>query len=293
MEFMECKCVECVTSHVMDNEYRRDMQNLVLKLCRIIFQSIQEIRNKITTQKITQKVFHGDICSKQALDQISRIFKFVKYFTYSGGEYYNSNNAITFTFSYEWKFIENDNNIDHIITIIKEWYKPFLEYLFKIDRWSRHSWKSVAAKTISIPGIGIEENERKADEFLGNILNYIPEFKYLYDFHWNDKTHNQLQDPCVLFLASDCGVFAIVVIKFWHQYLDDDDDPEIYVQYQEWVKAYKAYAIEKHGNKLVSVIGATYTTNPDVMEPLEFLDDVDLSIARAINSYTPKSSLTD
>ncbi|CAG8669779.1 24606_t:CDS:1, partial [Dentiscutata erythropus] len=276
---MECKCVECVTSQVMDSDYKRDMQNLVLKLGRIIFQAIQERRNKLPTQTLTQKLFHGDICSKQALDQIARIFKSLKYFTYTNGEYHSSNNntAITFKFSYEWNFVEIDNNIDHIITIGKEWYKPFLEYLYKMDRWSRYCWKHIS-------------NNDKIDEFLENIVSYIPEFKYLYDFHWNNETYNQLQDPCVLLLASDCGVFAIIVIKFWHQYLDDDEEPEVYDKYHEWVKTYKAHAAEKHGNKLATVIGATYTNNPDVMEPLEFVDEIDLSIARAVNFYTPKSS---
>ncbi|CAG8494688.1 4088_t:CDS:2, partial [Racocetra fulgida] len=244
---------------------------------------VEEFRRKCFNQGATQ-----------SLDQIARLFKPVKYFNYIGGKYLPNNNS-EITFSYDWNLPDHDNNIDHIISITKDWYRPFLDYICKIDRWRRHYWREEVANSIPNP-----------DELLNNIVSYIPEFKYLYDFHWNDhwnahwndhwnvywnkESYNPLQDPCVLFLASDCGVFAIVVINFCRQNIvDDDNDPHVYDQYLDWVKAYKAYATEKHGNKLVTVIGAIYTNNPDLMEPLEFVDEIDRSIARSINTYTPKS----
>ncbi|CAG8472724.1 9543_t:CDS:2 [Scutellospora calospora] len=267
---MDCKCVECVTSHVMESDYARDIQNLVLRLCRIIFQAIQERKNKLTFQTMDQKIFHGDICSKLSLDQIAQIFKSAKCFTYIDGKYYLPGNTKV-TFSYEWNLADSDNNLNHIIAIGKKWYGPFLDYVLKMDRFKRHFLKN--------------DN----NELLNNIVSCIPEFKYLYDFHWNNEIYKH-QDPCVLLLASDCGVFAIVVIKLWDEYLDDDKDPKIY---KEWVKSYKKYAVEKHGNKFVTVIGATYTNKPGVMEPLEFVDEIDYSISRTINSYKPTPEPSD
>ncbi|CAG8451193.1 4840_t:CDS:2 [Acaulospora morrowiae] len=265
----QCKCVECTTSHIMDNDYKRDLQNLILRMCRMIFRALQEGTNTANLRTIKQKMYHGDVNSKYDLDQFIGIFKSAKYLPYIAGVHHDPISTVTFDFN--WEIKEHKENMDSIILISKDWYKPFLEYVGKMDRWRQHYWRDVT------------ESSPHAEELLRSIKDRLPGFKYLYDFHWNvTTTFEQQQEPSVLLLASECGVFAIVVIKFWNQDNHHSDEPEIY---NEWVRAYKLYAAEKHGNKCLMVIGATYTNDPDVMEPLEFVDEIDYSIALSVQSF--------
>ncbi|CAG8591982.1 1084_t:CDS:2 [Diversispora eburnea] len=225
----------------MNDDYKRDLQNMVLQMCRLIFRAIQEgiNRNNMNeVQTMTQKIFHGDISSKHDLDQFILIFKSSKYLSHLSGSYGNDST----------------------------------NYVYKMDRWKRHCWKNVT------------ESSPYDDKLLKSIIDHLPGFKYLYDFHWT------FQEPCVLLLTSDCGVFVIVIIKFWNQDSEKEDEPAIYSQYHEWVRLYKAYTVEKHGNKCLTVIGATYTNDPDIVKPLEFVDEIDYSIARAVQSFVFKPS---
>ncbi|CAG8458592.1 4195_t:CDS:2 [Acaulospora colombiana] len=261
----------------MDNDYKRDLQNLILRMCRMVFHAIQEGTYVANLRTMKQKMFHGDISSKCDLDQFIGTFKSAKYLPYVAGVHYDPISTVTFDFN--WEIKEHKENMDNLISISKVWYIPFLEYVGKMHRWRYHCWRDVT------------ESSPHAEELLNGIMNHLPGFRYLYDFHWNatlTSSFQQPQEPCVLLLASECGVFAIVVVKFRSR----NGDNGLYHQYHEWVKAYKIYAAEKHGNKCLSVIGATYTSDPEVSEPLEFVDELDYSIALSVQSSSSEQRFT-
>ncbi|GES95760.1 hypothetical protein GLOIN_2v1705704 [Rhizophagus clarus] len=256
MEMIKCKCVECTTSRVMDGAFKRDLQHLVLTLCRILFNNIQEKMTFRNSQSISLKITVSFI---------------------------NSSSKIAF--NYQWDFKDQESNLNHLIEISQIYYHSFLSFFYKIDRWRRLSLKSLTNSTI-----------------LSRIEHFMPGFKYLYDFHWitnsldlpgdsfdssNFISLNFLSteyDPNVFFLASDFGVCVVVIVKNYYQ------DSDLDVEYFDLVSNYKKYATERHENKLITVIGATFNEDPNCIYPIEFADETDRSIARAVQSCSNSTS---
>ncbi len=280
MEVIKCKCVECTTSRVMDIAFKRDLQHLVLTLCRILFNNIQEKVPYKNSQLINQKMYHGDISCIADLHPFIKIFKTANYLQFKTVTFNYSSSKIIF--NYQWDLKDQDLNLNHLIEISKIYYQSFLSFLYKIDRWKRLSLKSITDSII-----------------LSKIEHYIHGFKYLYDFHCstnltdspNISSFNFLsteyEPPGVFFLASDFGVCVVVVVKkYYENLLYGRDFDEEHNEYIDLVNNYKKYATERHENKLLTVIGATFTEDPNCVYPFEFVDEIDRSIARAVLSYS-------
>ncbi|RIA88632.1 hypothetical protein C1645_877282, partial [Glomus cerebriforme] len=295
MEVIKCKCVECTTSRVMDVAFKRDLQHLVLTLCRILFNNIQEKVSYKHSQSISQKMYHGDISCIGDLHPFIKIFKTAKYLQFKTVTFNYSSSKIMF--NYQWDLNDQESNLNHLIEISKIYYQSFLSFFYKIDRWRRLSLKSLTNSSI-----------------LSNIEQFLPGFKYLYDFHWITNstissvdspdlpnipsfsflsTEDKLLEPGVFFLASDFGVCIVVIIKKYYQDLmckSRQDLNDEYNGYIDLVNNYKKYATERHGNKLLTVIGATFTEDPNCLYPFEFVDEIDCSIAKSVQLYSGSTS---
>jgi hypothetical protein len=293
MEMIKCKCVECTTSRVMDVAFKRDLQHLVLTLCRVLFNNIQDKISYRNSQSIYQKMYHGDISCINDLHPFVKIFKTAKYLQFRTVSFNNSTTKIVF--NYQWDLRDQELNLNHLIEISKIYYQSFLSFFYKIDRWRRLSLKSLTDSMI-----------------LSRIEHFIPGFKYLYDFHWITNSSNSSADsldspniisplnflpagydPNVFFLASDFGVCVVVVVKSYYQdyiYKSPQDLNEEFNEYIDLVNNYKKYATERHENKLLTVIGATFTEDPNCIYPVEFVDEIDRSIAKAVQSYSNSST---
>ncbi|CAB4381496.1 unnamed protein product [Rhizophagus irregularis] len=290
---IKCKCVECTTSRVMDLDFKRDLQHLVLTLCRILFNNIQEKISYRNSQSLCQKMYHGDISCIDDLHPFVKIFKMANYLQFRTVSFNNSTTKIIF--NYQWDLQDQDLNLNHLIEISKFYYQSFLSFFYKIDRWRRLSLKSLTNSMI-----------------LSRIEHFIPGFKYLYDFHWisdsSNSSSNSLNsssvfsslnylaadyDPNVFFLASDFGVCIVVIVKNYYRdsiYKSPQDLNEEFNEYIDLVNNYKKYATERHENKLLTVIGATFTEDPNCIYPVEFVDEIDRSIANAVQSYSNSTS---
>nr|CAG8464993.1 5171_t:CDS:2 [Entrophospora candida] len=119
---------------------------------------------------------------------------------------------------FEWNLNDQAYIIDHILLkISKTWYSPFIDYLCKVDRWQRNSWMiistTIASASSNYYGGGFDGN---GGIFLNVIENCLVGFKYLYDFHWNlmdDDLLGLYNEKGVFLLASECGVFIIILVK--------------------------------------------------------------------------------
>ncbi|CAI2169200.1 16230_t:CDS:2 [Funneliformis geosporum] len=268
----------------MDVNFKRDLQHLVITLCRILFNNIQENSTCKSFQQINQRMHHGDISCIADLNPFIELFRTAKYLQFETVTFNYSSSTIIF--NYQWDPRDHDLNLNHLIEISKYHYQSFIPFIYKIDRWRRRSLESLTTSSI-----------------LSHIEYYLPGFKYLYDFHWITdslnlsltlpNTYPSEQEPGILFLTSDFGVSVVVVIKRYCEDLmyessydlaKDSDD------YVDLVKKYKKYAADKHANKLLTVIGATYTEDPNCLYPFKFVDEIDSSIARSVQLCSGSTS---
>ncbi|GET65328.1 hypothetical protein GLOIN_2v1470997 [Rhizophagus irregularis DAOM 181602=DAOM 197198] len=93
----------------------------------------------------------------------------------------------------------NDSLIKYLLKISKEWYDPFTRYLQHIDRQKRNEW-------LSDKDTNIKEDELK-QLLLDNLADYLPGFKYLFEYSWDSYDDNNNLHKGDFIIASDSGAF--------------------------------------------------------------------------------------
>ncbi|CAJ0754946.1 21189_t:CDS:2 [Entrophospora sp. SA101] len=187
---------------------------------------------------------------------------------------------------FEWNLNDQAYIIDHILLkISKTWYSPFIDYLCKVDRWQRNSWMiistTIASASSNYYGGGFDGN---GGIFLNVIENCLVGFKYLYDFHWN------LMDDDLLGLYNEKGEDDEVEMNMDEGEDNNEEEEDLTEYYNGLVEDYKAYAIKKHGNKLLTSVKNWYENK---ISQLSFKDSIKMSSSSSypyIRKYAPATT---
>ncbi|CAB4473297.1 unnamed protein product [Rhizophagus irregularis] len=152
---LACHCYSCNVDYPEFIYPSSDTQNLILQICKGIFEAIQ---NENTSAEIICSILH------------------------------------------EWSESRyNDSLIKYLLKISKEWYDPFTRYLQHIDRQKRNEW-------LSDKDTNIKEDELK-QLLLDNLADYLPGFKYLFEYSWDSYDDNNNLHKGDFIIASDSGAF--------------------------------------------------------------------------------------
>ncbi|CAG8453802.1 14815_t:CDS:2 [Rhizophagus irregularis] len=99
----------------------------------------------------------------------------------------------------------NDSLIKYLLKISKEWYDPFTRYLQHIDRQKRNEW-------LSDKDTNIKEDELK-QLLLDNLADYLPGFKYLFEYSWDSYDDNNNLHKGDFIIASDSDAVNSKALK--------------------------------------------------------------------------------
>ncbi|CAB5152731.1 unnamed protein product [Rhizophagus irregularis] len=173
---LACHCYSCNVDYPEFIYPSSDTQNLILQICKGIFEAIQ---NENTSAEIICSILHeNDILCKE----IKRL------------------STDTWKIQFRWSESRyNDSLIKYLLKISKEWYDPFTRYLQHIDRQKRNEW-------LSDKDTNIKEDELK-QLLLDNLADYLPGFKYLFEYSWDSYDDNNNLHKGDFIIASDSGAF--------------------------------------------------------------------------------------
>ncbi|CAB4473299.1 hypothetical protein RhiirA5_357123 [Rhizophagus irregularis] len=245
---VSCRCYNCNTN-IPTNTYvssnNSDKQNLVLQICKGIFEAIQ---NENTTADISCSMSHKQIRNTNEVEEcINKEFGQLFRNNVLRKEISSYSIFNTWRIRFKWSEFNNDSLIKNLLKISKEWYNPFTNYLQRID--SQMSNKRF-----------YEQNGK--DDILDNLKNLLPGFDYLIEYSWNSYYNNYCYGDFVF--ASYSGIFIKVTVntKDGHRFQSLKN---------------KNKSLENFEGKYVTLLRATYNHDEDDSEnaTLEFIDDSD------------------
>jgi hypothetical protein len=249
-----CHCYSCntnipATTYLSSNN--NDKQNLVLQICKVIFEAIQ---NEKTTAEITCSMSHRqirsdnevEVCINEEFGQLLRnniLRKEIK-----GSPIFHSWRII-----FKWSEYNKGSLIKNLLKISKEWYDPFTNYLQKVNSQKSNKWF-------------YDQNGK--DDILDNLKNHLPGFKYLIEYSWKSYYNNNCYGDFVF--ASDSGIFIMVTVN---------------ARDGRALKN-KNKALENFDGKYITLLRATYNHDETT---LEFIDDNDEFIMQHLKGiyYNP------
>ncbi|CAB4405426.1 unnamed protein product [Rhizophagus irregularis] len=257
-----CHCYSCNVDYPEIIYPSSDMQNLILQICKGIFEAIQ---NENTSAEIICSILHGQIhnineienCINEEFSRndISIICKEIKRLS-------------TDTWKIQFKWSESHDNdllIKYLLKISKEWYDPFTNYLKHIDHQKRNEW-------LSDKDTNINEDELKQN-LLDNLEDYLPGFKYLFEYSWDSyDDDNNLHKGDFIF-ASDSGVFIVVEVDITHE-------DAVKTKTLKW----KSKASEKYVGKYITLIGATFTNS--TIELIDINDEIIIQNLKKFHNFS-------
>ncbi|CAB4405425.1 unnamed protein product [Rhizophagus irregularis] len=143
---VSCRCYNCNTN-IPTNTYvssnNSDKQNLVLQICKGIFEAIQ---NENTTADISCSMSHKQIRNTNEVEEcINKEFGQLFRNNVLRKEISSYSIFNTWRIRFKWSEFNNDSLIKNLLKISKEWYNPFTNYLQRIDRFDyliEYSWNS-------------------------------------------------------------------------------------------------------------------------------------------------------
>ncbi|EXX63669.1 hypothetical protein GLOIN_2v1470997 [Rhizophagus irregularis DAOM 181602=DAOM 197198] len=144
-------------------------------------------------------------------------------------------------------------------------YDPFTNYLQQIDHQKRNEW-------LSDKDTNINKDELKQN-LLDNLEDYLPGFKYLFEYSWDSyDDDNNLHKGDFIF-ASDSGVFIVVEVDITHE---------------DAVKTKalkcKSKASEKYVGKYITLIGATFTNS--TIELIDINDEIIIQNLKKFHKFS-------
>ncbi|CAB4405424.1 unnamed protein product [Rhizophagus irregularis] len=263
---VSCHCYNCNANYPTSSFYlssnNNDKQNLILQICKGIFEAIQ---NENTIAEISCSMSHRQIrntneveeCINEEFSQLIRNNVLRK--EISSYSIFN-----TWRIRFKWNEFNNDSLIKNLLKISKEWYDPFTNYLQKINNQKSNKWF-------------YEQNGENA--ILNNLKNLLPGFKYLVEYSWNSYHYNNYCYGDFVF-ASDSGIFIVVTVNA--------RDGRRFQALK-----YKNKASENFEGKYVAILVATYNHDEDDSEKatLEFIDDNDEIIMQNLKGIYNNSFL--
>ncbi|GES95740.1 hypothetical protein GLOIN_2v1835226 [Rhizophagus clarus] len=248
---VSCHCYNCnystnsTNSYLSSNNDNNDKQNLILQVCKGIFEAIQ---NENTTAVIICSMSHRQIRNIHQVEscineEFGHLFinnilrKEIKDFS-----------IYTWRIRFKWSGFNNDSLIKNLLKISKEWYDPFTNHLQKINNQKRNEWF-------------YEQNGE--DGILDNLKKLLPGFKYLFEYSWKSSYYNNNCYGDFVF-ASDSGIFIMITVNARNERIFQS-------------LKYKNKASEIFERKYVAFLGATYNYDEDVTgkATLEFNYDND------------------
>ncbi|CAG8453820.1 14816_t:CDS:2 [Rhizophagus irregularis] len=200
-----CHCYSCNVDYPEIIYPSSDMQNLILQICKGIFEAIQ---NKNTSAEIICSILHEQI-----------------------------------------------HNINEIENCINE----------EFNHQKRNEW-------LSDKDTNINKDELKQN-LLDNLEDYLPGFKYLFEYSWDSyDDDNNLHKGDFIF-ASDSGVFIVVEVDITHE---------------DAVKTKalkcKSKASEKYVGKYITLIGATFTNS--TIELIDINDEIIIQNLKKFHKFS-------
>jgi hypothetical protein len=249
-----CHCYSCNVDYptiIYPSSFNKDKQSLILQICKGIFETIQ---NENISAEIICSMLHGQIRNINEIENCI-VEEFSKFF---------ENNILckeiknlssdTWRIVFKWtEPHDNDSLIKYLLEISEAWYGPFTNHLQRIDHQKRIEW-------LSDKDTNINEDELKQN-LLDNLEDYLPGFKYLFEYSWDSYDNNHHKGDFIF--ASDSGVFIVVEVKS----LNTRNERDLNNTHEDAVKIKalkcKSKASEKFIGKYITIIGATFTNNLD------------------------------
>ncbi|CAG8453826.1 14817_t:CDS:2 [Rhizophagus irregularis] len=144
---VSCRCYNCNTN-IPTNTYvssnNSDKQNLVLQICKGIFEAIQ---NENTTADISCSMSHKQIRNTNEVEEcINKEFGQLFRNNVLRKEISSYSIFNTWRIRFKWSEFNNDSLIKNLLKISKEWYNPFTNYLQRIDNFVFASYSGIFIK---------------------------------------------------------------------------------------------------------------------------------------------------
>ncbi|CAG8739512.1 11799_t:CDS:2, partial [Funneliformis caledonium] len=264
-----------------------DKQNLILQICKRIFEAIQHkhtsteisYNGKEMEHKQINNVTEVENCINEEFSQLRDNDKILNY---------EIKKLLIGIWKIEFKWIKSNVNplVKCLLEISMKWYDPFVNYIHLKDEQKRLGWKAYTDKHV-------KEGELKK-YLLENLEKYLPGLEYLFEYSWLAIDDGNNYHEGDLIFASDVGIFIVVGVKW----LDVNSGPAAKKSIEKEVRMFKDLAEKKFKGKYIAIVGATFTNNPDEdsleNSTLEFIenDKIIAQILPEIHQTRSKSKTT-
>ncbi|CAI2168583.1 3094_t:CDS:2 [Funneliformis geosporum] len=250
-----CHCYSCnILTHSQKpfSSNNEDKQNLILQICKRIFEAIQykhtsteiSYNGKEMEHKQINNVTEVENCINEEFSQLRDNDKILNY---------EVKKLLIGIWRIEFKWTKSNINplVNRLLEISMKWYDSFVKYIQQKDYQKRLGWRDYNDKDA-------KKGELKK-YLLENLEKYLPGLEYLFEYSWISLDEGSKFHEGDFIFASDVGIFVVVGVKW----LDVNSGPAAKKSIEREVRKFKELAEKKCKGKYIAIIGATFMNNPD------------------------------
>ncbi|RIA88623.1 hypothetical protein C1645_826085 [Glomus cerebriforme] len=251
---LNCHCYSCNIKYP-SNTYiissnNEDEQNLIMQICKRIFESIQLNHNSTEISYDGNKMLHGQIRNINEVENcINKEFNQLFESKLLDKEIKKLPIGI-WRIGFKWDEFNNDTLIKGLLKISRKSYSDFSRYLQSIDSQKRNI------------------NEEKLKKHLiDNLEGYLPGVEYLFECTWKSYDDNNNCYEGEFIFASNSGIFIVVGAKWLNVKCGRNTRRSINLSrndVKDQALNHKDKASEEFNGKYVALLGATFTNDLDM-----------------------------